>query len=172
MGEIDVVVLVSRWLHIGAVVVAIGGAAFLRFVLTPAASSTLSEEDNNRLREAVRARWNKFVQGCVGLLLLTGGINFAMLAMPPKIEPMPYHAIFGIKFFAAMAVFFIASGLAGKSPAFDGMRAKSKKWLSLLLFLAAAIVLMSGVLAQVRSAGKSVSETTESVAATTSQPDQ
>jgi len=153
MGEIDVVVLVSRWLHIGAVIVAIGGAAFLRFVFTPASKSTLTPEDQDRMREAVRSRWAKFVHGCLGLLILTGAINFALLAMPPKIEPMPYHAIFGIKFFAALAVFFIASALAGKSPAFEDMRKKSKKWLSLLLFLAAAIVLMSGVLAQVRATG-------------------
>ncbi len=166
MSEMDVVVVVSRWLHIGAVIVAIGGAAFLRLVLTPAASSVLSPEDHNRLREAVRSRWAKFVFGCVGLLLLTGGINFALLAMPPKVKPMPYHAIFGIKFFAALAVFFIASGLAGKSPAFAGMREKSKKWLSLLLILGATIVLMSGVLAQVRMHGQAATPTTLNVPST------
>ncbi len=151
MGDMDFLVIVSRWLHIGAVIVAIGGAAFLRFVLTPAATETLSAGDHDRLREAVRSRWSKFVFGCIGLLLLTGGLNFMVLVLPAKMEPMPYHAIFGVKFMAALGVFFIASGLAGKSQAFVAMRDKSRSWLNILLFLAAVIVLLSGVLVQVRT---------------------
>ncbi len=124
----------------------------MRFALIPAAKATLTDDVHDRLREAVRARWAKFVHAAVALLLITGSINFLLLAMPPKIEPMPYHAIFGVKLLAAFAVFFIASALISRGPGFANIRAHRAKWLGVLLALAGLIVLLSGILNQVRTA--------------------
>ncbi len=147
---LDLIVLTSRWLHISAAIVAIGGAFFMRFALAPAAESALTEDSHAKLREAVRARWARFVHLSIAILLITGGLNFVLLALPPKIEPMPYHAIFGIKFLLALGVFFIASILVGRGTGFQGMRQNRKLWLSVLIILAGLIVLISGVLSQVR----------------------
>lgn len=151
MDEINVSVLVLRWLHIGAAIVAVGGAVFVRFALRPSVETVLDESARERLMEAIRRRWSKFVHGSVALLLLTGGANFVILAIPPKVEPVPYHWIFGVKFLAAMSVFLIASALVGKGPAFAAIRKRSASSLSLLLVLAALIVLLSGLLNQVRN---------------------
>jgi len=121
------------------------------FALLPAAKATLSDEVHEKLREAIRARWSKFVHAAVGLLLLTGSINFAILAIPPKINPIPYHPIFGVKLLAAFAVFFIAEALMSRGPGFANIRANRKKWLGILLAIAGLIVLLSGILNQVRS---------------------
>ncbi|MEK7756433.1 MAG: hypothetical protein AAB385_04400, partial [Planctomycetota bacterium] len=104
------------------------------------------------LREAVRARWAKFVHASIALLLITGAINFAILALPPKIKALPYHPIFGVKLLAAFAVFFIASALMSRGPGFAGIRAKRAKWLGILLALGGIIVLLSGILNQIRTA--------------------
>ena len=125
----------------------------MRVALIPAAAEALSADAHQKLREALRARWAKVVFICIGVLLLTGSANFLMLALPPKIHPIPYHPIFGVKFFAALAVFFIASALVGRSPGTEKMRAERAKWLSRLLVLAGIVVLLSGVLSQVRLAG-------------------
>lgn len=151
MEQIDIPLLVSRWLHIAAAIVAVGGAAFQRFALQPGANSALNDEQHAKLRDAVRTRWSRVVFLCIAILLITGGFNFVRLAMPPRVEPMPYHGVFAIKFLAALTVFFIASALAGRSPAFEKIRAKSATWLSVLLVLAAIIVLVSGILAQIRT---------------------
>jgi len=143
--------LITRWIHLASAIVAIGGAAFMRFALLPAAKATLTDEVHEKLREAVRARWAKFVHAAVGLLLLTGSINFAILAIPPKIKPLPYHPIFGVKLLAAFAVFFIAEALISRGPGFAAIRANRAKWLGVLLALGALIVLLSGVLNQVRT---------------------
>jgi hypothetical protein len=150
LAEIDVIHVVSRWLHIGAAIVAIGGAAFARFALLPSLAS-LPAEEAGRLRDAVRSRWAKVTHICIALLLLTGGLNFYRMALVPKIPPLPYHPIFGVKLIAALAIFFFASALAGRSPGFAKFRAAAPRWLSVILFLAAVIVLLSGVLAQVRA---------------------
>jgi len=151
MADVDYVLLMSRWIHLVAAIVAIGGAAFMRFALHPAAQEALDDAQHTRLREAVRKRWSRVVHICIALLLLTGAINFLILAMLPKVEPMPYHAIFTIKFMAAIAIFFLATALTGRSPAFAKLRENSRKWLGVLLALAIIVVVLSGLLSQVRS---------------------
>lgn len=149
--SIDPVLLFSRWLHLSAAIVAIGGVAFQRLAYLPGLSGTLPESSLTGLRDSVRKRWAPVVHACIVILLLTGGYNFVVQALPPKIEPMPYHALFGVKFLAAIAVFFIASILVGRGEGFASMRTKAKGALTGLLVLGAIIVLLSGMLNQVRS---------------------
>ncbi len=152
MEKINFALLVSRWIHIGAAIVAIGGATFLLFVLLPSAKGVLDDDSDRRLHEAVRGRWMRLVHASIGMLLLTGAFNFVMLALPPKIDPIPYHPIFGVKVLAALLVFFLSIALAGRSPGFEKMRRNRRKWLSVIVALAALIVFLSGVLSQVRTA--------------------
>ncbi len=160
MQDVDMLVLVSRWIHIMAAIAALGGAAFMLVAYLPAAGAALDENARERLREAVAARWGRVVHGAIAALLITGGFNFVRLAMPPKVDPMPYHAIFGVKFFLALGIFAIATALVGRSPAFDGIRRQARRWLSILLALGALIVLLSGLLNQVRNAGPRVADPT------------
>ncbi len=148
----EAILVVLRWLHIAAAIVAIGGAFFMRVALMPAAKATLDDAAHDKLREALRKRWFIVVQVCIATLLVSGGINFVLLAMPPKVEPMPYHAIFGVKFVAALGVFFIASVLVGRGQGLAVMRANRAKWLTVLLVLAGTIVAFSGVLNRIRTA--------------------
>jgi hypothetical protein len=64
---------------------------------------------------------------------------------------MPYHAIFGVKFLAALGVFFIASVLVGTGQGLAALRAKRAKWLTVLLVLAGVIIILSGILNRVRT---------------------
>ena len=154
MGSVDVVVLVSRSIHVFAAMVAIGGAAFMRFGLHGAIGATLDEKDADRLRSAVRARWGRVVHVCIALLLITGGLNFYLLVLAPKVAPMPYHVLFGLKFLSAMIVFFLAIALSGRSPGMEAMRRNSARWLSVMVLLGALIDVLSGALSQVRSVGE------------------
>ena len=153
MQTVDYIVIISRWVHIIAAVAAVGGAVFQRYALFPAMADALDADEHLRLREAVRQRWARFVHACIALLLLTGGLNFYLLALAPKVKPMPYHALFGIKFLAAMAVFFLAAALAGRSMGFEKYRQDSRHWLGVVVILAVLIVLLSGVLYGIRTAG-------------------
>lgn len=152
MEGIDVVALVSRWIHLGAAFVTIGGAAFMLLALNPAAKEALSEEDRANLRDQVRRRWAKFVHAGIGLLLLTGFFNFYWLVIRVEVPSIPYHALFGPKLLAAMLVFFVASILAGSSPAFAKWRAAPNKGLTIIVVLAGMIILVSGLLMQIRVA--------------------
>lgn len=138
-------------MHILAAIVALGGAAFLRFALAPAARATLADDDHGRLRDAVRARWAKLVHAAIAVLLLTGVVNFVVLVLIRDVDPMPYHGVFGVKFVAALGVFFLASALVGRGAGFSAMRANPRRPLTLILVLGALIVLLSGLLGQIRT---------------------
>lgn len=153
MADIDWLLLLSRWVHLGAAIAALGGVVYARVAALPGVSEALDDDAAEKVREAMRRRWAKVTHACIALLLITGGINFVVLAMPPKVEPMPYHGIFVFKFIAAMLIFFFATALVGRSAGMAKIRAQSRKWLSMIIVLGAVIVLLSGLLNQVRTTG-------------------
>lgn len=149
MESVNIVVLLSRWLHLIGAIMILGGSIFMLFALHPG-MKVLDDEARDKLRKTIRVRWGRFVHAGIGLLLLTGSINFYMLGLPPNVEPIPYHPIFGIKFFLALAVFMFATALMGRSPAFEKIRQNSTKWLRVVVVLGLVIVLLSGLLIQIR----------------------
>lgn len=70
----DILVILSRWAHVMAAVLAIGGAVFMRFVLPLG----LAEADAGS-REAVylrcRRAFKMIIHGCVAVLLISGAFN-------------------------------------------------------------------------------------------------
>lgn len=143
----DVINVLSRWVHIGTVIVLIGGMAFQRFVLLPSAAE-LPDAEHDRLRTAVMGRWKKFVHIGIGLLLLTGFYNYLGAPTPaaPPISWKLYHPLVGTKILIALVLFAMSSGMVGRSRAFAGLRANPKRTLTIMLTLAAVIVGISGVL--------------------------
>jgi uncharacterized membrane protein len=144
--QFDYVGILFRWFHILAAVTAVGGTIFMRMALLPSVS-VLSDEQRKTLHEAVRSRWVKFVMGAILFLLVSGFYNFFMKArqLPAEYKGL-YHALFGTKFLMAMVIFFVASALAGRSAAFDGIRKNARFWLTLNMVLGITVVCISGVM--------------------------
>jgi uncharacterized membrane protein len=136
--------VISRWLHVATAIVLLGGTAFQWMVLRPAARQ-LPDAEHDRLRELVMGRWRKVVMAGIGLLLLTGFYNYLLAPTPADVWKL-YHPLVGTKILLALAMFFLASALTGRSPAFAGLRKQSGTWLVVLLLLGAVIVAISGYL--------------------------
>lgn len=143
--ELEILPTLFRWLHIGPVIISIGGAFFMRFILLPSTGESLPDPQRQQLRAAVMGRWRKVVHICIGLILVSGLFN-VYHAIVVVGKPVMYHMLFGVKLLAALGVFFIASALVSRSEAFARMRADSRKWLGVLIGLAALIVILSGVM--------------------------
>ncbi len=149
MNGNEILLLVSRWVHVLSAVIAIGGAVFMRFVLMPAAREALSDDQLTALREKVMGRWRKVVMVVIVLLLVSGFLNFMWVGVPKAKEVgASYHAIFGIKFLLALGVFFLASVLAGRSEATEKFRANAPKWLAVTVALGVVVILLAGILAR------------------------
>ncbi len=131
----------SRVTHIGTAIALVGGSVFLLLVLLPAAK-LLASDAHDTLAAGIAARWKRFVHVGILLFLVSGFYNY-FRAMPSHRGDGLYHAIVGSKMILALAVFFIASALVGRSPRFAGFRAQRARWLTILVLLASLIVLMS-----------------------------
>ncbi len=143
MNDVSVLDVISRILHVGTAIVLVGGTVFMRFVLMQAAAP-MPEAEHDLLRQRLLARWKRFVHGGIALFLLSGFYNY-MQAIPKHKGDGLYHGLIGTKIILAFAVFFIASGLVGRSAAFEKMRQNRKKWLAVLVLLSAVIVSLSGI---------------------------
>ena len=142
MQEVDWLQVVFRWMHIGSVIVLVGGAFFMRFVLMPSAKE-LPDEAHATLRGRVLGRWKKLVGILIGLILISGFYN---LIKTVKTVDTLWHMLIGVKILLALAVFFIASALVGSSKGLQPIRDKMPLWLALNIALATTIVLISGLL--------------------------
>lgn len=148
MEGIDYVALISRWLHIGAVVIAIGGAFFNRVVLTPAIESRMEGDAKADLVEAIRRRWMMTVHACIAVLLLSGGYNL-FRAFKGGLSST-YHIVFGIKFVLVLAVFAIAIMLTSKRP-YISTPGGARRAAGILVGLGLVIILLSGILRSLSS---------------------
>jgi len=137
--------ILLRFVHIASAVTAGGAAIFAVIALHPALS-TLPDADRLRLKDAIDSRWRIVVMAAVTLLLVSGLAGFVLYQAPVhKGQPL-YHALFGVKFLAAMVVFFLASALTGRSAALAAIRSNARFWGSLAAILVVAILLISAVL--------------------------
>jgi hypothetical protein len=139
------VAILLRWLHIVPAVAA-GGATLYGVIALLPALGEMPEADRARLREALARRWRAVFMACTALLLASGILNFILFQAPAhKGQPL-YQALFGVKFLAAMAVFFLGAALTGRSAGLAAIRANARFWTTLSAVLVLAILLVSGVL--------------------------
>lgn len=136
--------VLSRFLHVGSAIVAVGGTVFQRFILAPALAA-LPEESRREVAGRILGRWRIVVHSSIALLLATGIYNATRTFPAHRGVPL-YHGIFGVKILAALAVFGVAAVLTGKSARAEAMRRRSPAWMGVLVLLATFIVLLSGVL--------------------------
>lgn len=145
---------VLRWFHIVAAITAVGGTIFMRFALVPSVA-VLSEEQRKSLHEQIRSRWAKFVMASIAILVITGLANFLLFNVARKAPGWEswrqsynalYQMVFGVKFLLAIAIFFIASALAGRSEALKPIRNHARGWMTVNVVLALTVVALSGVL--------------------------
>ena len=155
----DPTTLFLRWAHILAAVIAVGGLFFARFGVLPALAD-LDGPTRDRIHESIRRRWLPWVIGAITVLLASGLANFLLFNALVKeqgwaggtwMRQTSYHALFGVKFLLAMAVFYFASGLVGRGQGTQWIRNDRAKWLTVTIGLAVAIVLLSGWMRQLHT---------------------
>ncbi len=155
----DPVTLALRWAHVLAAIVAMGGLVFARYGLLPALAE-VDEATRERIHDRIRRSWLPWVIGAITVLLASGLANFLLFNARVKAEgwanggwmrATSYHALFGAKFLLALVVFYFASGLVGRGAGTQWIRDDRRKWLSVTLGLALAVVLLSGWMRQLHT---------------------
>ena len=161
---LGVLFIVSRIVHVGTAIVAVGGTVFIRLILMPAANAALSSEQHDLLRGQLMARWKRVIHAAILLFLLSGGVNYwKVIMLRSHAGDGLYHGLMGAKMLMAFGIFFIASALVGRSAGLAAFRANAKKWLAVNIALALAIVIISGFLRNRPEAPKRVAPVVESI---------
>jgi uncharacterized membrane protein len=138
--------ILSRWAHVGAAIVLVGGSVFMRFMLMPAAAE-LPDDEHQALRQRIIQRWKQVVMIGIALLLLSGFWNYYRKGKTSEAELNGlYHGLMGTKILLAFGAFFLASALTGRSPALEKFRTDARKWLLVLIALTATVVAIAGFL--------------------------
>ncbi|HNR31251.1 MAG TPA: hypothetical protein PKI11_10210 [Candidatus Hydrogenedentes bacterium] len=145
-GGMAAAAVASRWAHILAAIVMLGGSVFLRFILMPSVSEAFGQEGHARLRPVLMRRWRRVVHTCIALFLASGLYNYFMVTAPRHAGQPAYHALFGIKFLLALAVFALASILVSGRERPSPVRANTPLWLGVTVGLAVATVLIGGIM--------------------------
>ncbi|MCA9062234.1 MAG: hypothetical protein KDA96_04225 [Planctomycetaceae bacterium] len=143
--------LVSRWIHIGTAIILIGGTFYMRMVVLPSVPAGSDE-----LLSAMRKRWQRFLHPGIAAFLLSGFYNF-MRGMAEHSHDRLYHPLIGTKILLALVIFFLASALTGRSAGTQKFRDNPRRWLGVILLLAAIIVGISG-LVKVRGTSATTTE--------------
>ena len=140
MDITDIFAQISRWAHMLAAIVLVGGTLFMRFALVPAELATSGTEE---FREAIRQRWAKWVAGAALFLLVSGFYNMYLKAIGFKMSGL-YLGLLGLKILLAFSAFWLAATLVGRSDRAKRFRQREMHWLNMLTVVVLAVVLMAG----------------------------
>ncbi len=143
--------ILSRWLHVIAAVVVVGGVFFMRVIL-PLAAAELEEAGRGRLIGRCRNVFKRVVHTGILLLTLTGAYNSVALLRAIRANPVLHshlgllHGLWGMHMLCGLAAFVISLiVLAGQAPK---PRHRSLTTANLILLL--AVILLASALKQVR----------------------
>ncbi len=114
----DMIALLSRWMHIASMAFLVGGALYARFALAPAMEG-MGESEKTKLADRVSDRMRGPVIAVVVALVASGLFNLYRRSILPGGLPAGYHMWFGIKMLLALHVIAVSLlfGKVGVEPA-------------------------------------------------------
>ena len=140
-----------QWLHVGSVVLMIGGFFFLRIVLIPIANRL---PDPKTLISSALRRFSGIVWIALLTVLISGVYNvitFFRTARMSATESIDvdyslYILILGIKFFIVFLIYTLAVVLTFPYPVFEGFQKKPTPWLNITIILGLIVIFLSAFL--------------------------
>lgn len=139
-----------QWVHVGSIVLMIGGFFFFRFVLIPIAKH---QDDPDTLISSSLRRFSGIVWIALLTTLISGLYNvitFFRTARHPTAsldaDYSVYILVLGIKFFIVFVIYTLAVILTFPYPAFADVQKKPSPWLNILILLALITIFLSAFL--------------------------
>ncbi len=137
--------LAMRWLHIIPAIALVGGTIFMRVAVLPACNQ-LDESLRASVQENVRRGWSRLLMPSILFLLISGFVNTANISMTYQFPGNYYMPLLGVKLFLAIAIFYIASLLAGRSEGAVKFRERQEFWLNVNILLAVLLICIAGAM--------------------------
>ncbi|MDE0396764.1 MAG: hypothetical protein OXL96_03055 [Candidatus Poribacteria bacterium] len=141
-----------QWIHVGSVVLMIGGFFFFRTVLLPIANRSA---DPAALISSALRRFSGVVWTALLTILISGLYNFitffrgarADAAIDPVVSDYSlYIFVLGIKLFIVFLIFTLAIALTFPYPVFGVYQKKPAPWLNLTIIFGLIVIFLSAYL--------------------------
>ena len=141
-----------QWIHVGSVVLMIGGFFFLRVVLLPIANR--SSNPAALISSALR-RFGGIVWTALLTVLISGLYNFITFFRTaragPAVNPLTldyslYIFVLGIKLFIVFLIFTLAIFLTFPYPVFEVYQKRPAPWLNLTVIFGLIVIFLSAYL--------------------------
>lgn len=138
------VVSVSLWIHIAAVVAAIGGSAFVLFVLRPALQG-VGAQDRERVMDRVHRRFRVIVWVAIALIILTGlaAAGSLRVLQPQILFGTVYGQLLLLKIFLALVLFVCALLITIPLPSLARFRARTPQYLRMIVSIAVIVIFIA-----------------------------
>jgi uncharacterized membrane protein len=138
------VVSVSLWLHVAAVVLAIGGTAFVVFVLGPTMRRA-SGEAQQQILTGVRARFFPIVWGCIAIIIVSGlaAAGSLQVLRPAVLFSTPYGWLLSTKVLLALILFACALLITLPGERLSRFRSRAAQYQRMIVSIAAIIILIA-----------------------------
>ena len=141
-----------QWLHVGSVVLMIGGFFFLRVVLLPAAK-ILPTPQQAEIVDAAFRRFRVIVWIALITILVSGVYNFIAFLIStgnqtvtdPKLAPdySMYIVVLGVKFLIVTLIFILGIALTFPYPVYAPIQKRPAPWLNVTLILGLIVIFLS-----------------------------
>jgi len=132
-----------QWVHVTAVVVSVGGLAFLLIVLTPGIGD-LQPEQRERLSKQVTERFRWVLWTSMALILLSGLYNIREFYW--EVAWGKSWELLTVKIVLACVVFAIALAVTLPFKLFDWVRARRQIWLAIAVGISVVVIFISAYL--------------------------
>ena len=132
-----------QWIHVTAVVIGVGGMAFLLFILMPSLGA-LDPEHRDLLVKQVMNRFRWVIWSAIIVSLVSGIYSIRQYYWEAAWGKS--WALLAVKIILALFVFEVALALTLPFKLFDRVRARRQIWLSIAVGLAVAIIFISAYL--------------------------
>ena len=132
-----------QWIHVTAVVIGIGGLAFLLFILTPSVGG-MQPEQRDLLAKQVMGRFRWVIWSAIVVLLVSG--LYSIREYYWEVAWGKSWVLLTVKIVLSLFVFVIALALTLPFKLFDRVRARRQIWLSIAVGLAVAVIFIAAYL--------------------------
>ena len=148
----ELVPALMQWLHVGSVVLMIGGFFFLRVILLPA-TKILPDQQQSQMTESAFRRFRAVVWIALLTILVSGIYNFVTFFRSARsqgqtvLETSPdystYVLILGVKLFIVFLIFTLGVVLTFPYPVFAPFQKRPAPWLNVTLILGLIVIFLS-----------------------------
>jgi uncharacterized membrane protein len=140
-----VVISISLWLHIAAVVLAVGGTSFVLFVLGPTLKRGVSGEAQQQIFAGIRARFFPIIWGCIAIILISGlaAAGSLQVLRPQVLFGTTYGWMLVTKIILALILFTSALLITLPYESLARFRARATQYQRMIVSLALLIILIA-----------------------------